>query len=355
MQILRIIDTNCNRIAEGLRFLEDIARFLLNDSNTSLSLKELRHDLVQQLTKHEITLLNNRDTEKDVGATKDFIDVKNIISLIRANSKRVEEALRVVEELAKLPDLRALYNSDELKKARFDLYKLEKILISKISRKEMAARLTGLYAVLDTHTLDKSDMLESARAAIKGGTKIIQLRDKRYEKCDILTLSKQLKILCSENNVLFIVNDHLDIAYAADADGIHIGQKDIPIQVARDMLPIDKIIGFSVDNYNQAVQAEAAGADYIGFGAIFPTSTKEKVTIAGIQELKKTRAGISIPIVAIGGINLTNVSEVIHAGSDCIAVVSSIFAQVNIELATKEMVKKIEEETKHFREISKSC
>jgi thiamine-phosphate pyrophosphorylase len=353
-QVFRIVDSNGNRIAEGLRFLEDIARFLLNDENLSISIKELRHNLVRHLSKFEITLLSNRDAEEDVGASTDFIDTATIISLIRSNSKRVEEALRVVEELSKLPDLRVLFNSNEFKKARFNLYSLEKILVAKTSRKETASRLRGLYAILDTGILEKRDKLEAAYSAINGGAKIIQLRDKQNDKSRLLVLAKQLKVLCSKYNVLFIVNDHIDIAFAADADGLHLGQNDMPLEVARDILPIDKIIGCSVEGLSQALQAHKDGADYIALGAIFQTSTKEKVAITGVKELERIRAEISMPIVAIGGINLANVSDVIRAGADSIAAVSSIFNQKNIELATKQMVNKIEEESKYFQGIIKN-
>ncbi len=153
----------------------------------------------------------------------------------------------------------------------------------------------------------------------------------------LLHLAQKLKELCSQNNVLFIVNDHLDIALAADADGLHLGQEDLPVTEARKILPLDKIIGVSAVSFDQAIMAVADGADYLGIGAIFPTSSKENVDICGLAVLKQVTQEVKIPVVAIGGINQSNIAEVTAAGADAVAVISAVLQADDPEAAAREL------------------
>ena len=345
-QTLRIIDANCNRIGEGLRFLEDIARFILNDSASSHELRTIRHSLVKSLSKFGTELLSNRDSEADVGANARLADKpQNLASLVAANSKRVEEALRVIEEIAKLPEISPILDSEEFKRARFNLYTLEQRLLSRILRQCKIKRVTGLYVILDTQILGTRGADDVARKAIQGGAKIIQLRDKLYDKGRLLDLAQRLKDICYASNVLFIVNDYLDIALAVNADGLHIGQDDLPLPVVRKELAIDKIIGCSTHNLSQALKAQADGADYIAVGAIFPSTTKKDATAIGIEQLRQIKQAISIPVVAISGINKDNIVKVLSAGADSAAVISAVLAQDNIEEATRQLIKEIEQRT----------
>lgn len=346
-QTLRIIDANCNRIGEGLRFLEDIARFLLNDATLTQQLKTMRHNLLKKLSKFSIALLSQRNSKSDVGINIELASQQqDLPSLITANAKRVEEALRVVEELAKLPDLSSGLHSKDFEQARFDLYTLERQMSSKVLRRQKTARLTGLYVIIDTQTLGQRNEIDAASQAIDGGAKVIQLRDKYHRKRELLTVAQKLRDLCYKSNVLFIVNDHLDIALAVDADGLHIGQDDLTLSMIRKELPINKLIGLSTHTLAEAKKAESEGADYIAVGSIFSSPTKKSARVVGVENLLQIRQTISIPIVAIGGINKENIAEVIIAGADAAAVISAVMAQENIEAATRQLVKEIEQKTK---------
>ena len=188
--------------------------------------------------------------------------------------------------------------------------------------------------------------LELAGQAIQGGAKTIQLRDKAQSKKELLPIAEQLRTLCSENGVLFIVNDHLDIALAADAEGLHLGQDDLPVKVARKLLPPGRIIGCSTTTVEQAVAAQSEGVDYIAVGAIYPTSSKTSTTtpakVVGLETLRQVRKAVTLPLVAIGGINKDNASEVISAGADAVAVISAILGADSPEEAAKQIVDSIE-------------
>jgi thiamine-phosphate pyrophosphorylase len=345
-QILRIIDANCNRIGEGLRFLEDIARFILNDAALSLQLKSMRHNLVASLSGLGLTIISERNVETDVGIATQISHRQDLSSLVTANARRVEEALRVVEELSKLPELSSQLRHQDFEAARFDLYKLQKQLISLLARQQKTKQLTGLYAIIDTQTIDSHDVVDKARKIINGGAKIIQLRDKRLSRGELLVIAKTLSDLCRKNSVLLIVNDYLDIALASRADGIHLGQDDLPLPVVRRELPVDSIIGLSVSTVAQARKAEREGADYIAVSAIFRSPTKQDAKAVGLEQLSQIIKAVSIPVVAIGGINRQNIRDVIESGADAAAVISALLGEEDIESATRQLVKEIAKQAK---------
>ena len=352
-QLLRMIDANLNRSSEGLRVLEDVARFLLNDAELSQRLRTLRHDLSQETRSLSVGLLSHRDSEHDVGhphpvppeereLNMKTTSLQGLLDLVTANAKRVEESLRVVEELAKLPKLSAMLNSASFEQTRFALYALERDLISRISRRDKIERIFGLYVILDRQFLAGRDELDIAGQIIEGGARVIQLRDKQSKKRELLLAAQKFKDLCSQAGVLFIINDYLDLAMAVDADGLHIGQGDLPLSVVRKELPIDKIVGCSVTTVSQATKAQNEGADYIAVGSIFPTTTKRKATVVGVDILKELKRTVSIPLVAIGGINQNNVGEVAAAGADAVAVISAILGEENVKGAMQKLVAKME-------------
>jgi thiamine-phosphate pyrophosphorylase len=345
-QTLRIIDANCNRIGEGLRFLEDVARFMLDDADLTRQLKTMRHTLVKSLNQFGTALISERNSETDIGVGTEISHRQDLISLVTANARRVEEALRVVEELSKLPDLSSVLHSKDFETARFNLYTLQRELLSRLTRRHKIKQLTGLYVIIDTQTLGLKGEVDATRKAIKGGAKIIQLRDKQRSKGELLTIAKYLADLCRKSNTLFIVNDYLDIVLASDADGIHIGQDDLPLSVIRKELPVDKVIGLSASAVALARKAEAEGADYVAVGSIFPSPTKPQARVAGLERLRQIKKAISIPIVAIGGINRQNIGEVIAAGADAAAVISAVLNQKDMESAAHQLVKEIEKEAK---------
>ena len=344
-QTLRIIDANLNRIGEGLRLLEDIARLLLNDAALTQQLKTMRHELVKGDWSFNKQLLQARNSEADIGINIEAPEQekqRELLLMVVANSRRVQESLRTVEELAKIPDITPKLNPEKFKQARFNLYSIERNLLSKLLRQDKIKHIPGLYAIIDAQALKGRSHIEVASQIIHGGARTIQLRDKLLSKKELLPIAKQLKELCAEHNVLFIVNDYLDIALAADADGLHLGQNDLPTKVARKLLPIDKILGCSTTTVDQAITAESDGADYIAVGSIYPTTSKETAKVIGLEGLRQIRQAVTLPLVAIGGITKDNAAEVIAAGASSVAVISAILQARSPQEAARQIVARLE-------------
>ncbi len=345
-QTLRIIDANLNRIGEGLRFLEDLARLLLNDATLTQQLKTMRHKmLIGDWVFHQ-QLLQARDSESDVGINIEAPGLKKqreLPVMVVANAKRVQESLRVLEEMTKIPEVMPKLDSEKFKQARFNLYTIEQALLSKLLRQDKIKRLPGLYVIIDTQALVKGrSHIDVASQAIRGGAKTIQLRDKLQSKRELLPIAQQLRNLCAEHGVLFIINDYLDLSLATDADGLHLGQSDLSIRVARQLLPIDKILGCSTTTVNQAIAAESEGADYIAVGSIYPTTSKETVEVVGSDRLRQIRQAVTLPLIAIGGIAKDNVAEVMAAGADSVAVISAVVQAEDVEEAARKISETLE-------------
>jgi len=341
----RIIDANLNRAGEGLHLLEEIARLAADDAGLTQQLKTMRHEVLRGDFAFNKELIQSRDAEGDVGADMEVPGEgkdKELPIIVVANARRVQEALRILEELAKIPGTTPKLEPDKFKKARFDLYTIEQKLLSRLLRREKAGRLTGLYAIIDSHALGKRNHLEVAEQLIRGGAKAIQLRHKLDNKSELLAIAQKLKKLCSEHGVLFIVNDYMDIALAVGADGLHLGQKDLPVAVARKLLPMDMILGISVNTVEQAKTAEAGGADYIAVGSMYPTESKEKAIVVGPERLREVRGAVNVPLVAIGGINRDNAGEVAAAGADGVAVISAVLGVEGVEKAARQVIKAFE-------------
>ncbi|MFW6028638.1 MAG: thiamine phosphate synthase [Halanaerobiales bacterium] len=198
-----------------------------------------------------------------------------------------------------------------------------------------------LYLVTDNKIIGKKDLLISIEEAIKGGITIVQLREKNSSTLDFYNLARKIKKLTTKYNIPFIINDRIDIALAVDADGVHLGVEDMPIHVARKILGKNKIIGASANCVDEALNFQEESVNYLGVGALFPTSTKKNVEKVTLNELKNIKKAVKIPIVGIGGINEKNATDVINAGADGIAVVSSILSKDNVHYATKKMLKLI--------------
>ncbi len=350
-QLLRIIDANLNRSSEGLRVLEDIARFLLNDAELRRRLRTLRHELAQETKSLSAALLSQRDSEHDSGRphpsrqkelTVETSAPTGLPDLVVANARRVEQALRVMEEVAKLPEVSPVLNPAGFERVRFALYALEQHLVSRVSRREKIERMAGLYAIVDRQFLRGRNELDIAGQIIEGGARVVQLRDKQSEKGELLLVAQKLKELCEQAGVLFIVNDYLDLAMAVEADGLHIGQGDLPLSVIRRELPVHSIVGCSVTTVSQATQAENEGADYIAVGSMFPTTTKKGAIVVGVDMLKEIKRMVSTPVIAIGGINQNNVSEVMAAGADAVAVISDVLSKEDPRLAVQELISKMD-------------
>jgi thiamine-phosphate pyrophosphorylase len=182
-----------------------------------------------------------------------------------------------------------------------------------------------LYAILDTGLSKGRSPTAILRELLKGGCKLIQLRAKELSSGDFFALAKEARGLSREAGSLFIVNDRLDIALASQADGVHLGQKDLPLAVARKLMGKEKIIGISTHDLAQALEAERGGADYVGFGPIFGTATKDTgYSPRCLEMLREVRKAVKIPVVAIGGITEENVTQVWNAGASAAAIISDL-------------------------------
>ena len=184
----------------------------------------------------------------------------------------------------------------------------------------------SLYLVTDGGLLGGKDLLATVEQAIQGGVTVVQIREKHLSSRDFFQVALAVKAVTDKYQVPLIVNDRADIALAVDAAGLHLGQEDLPLAEARRLLGPDKIIGVSAATLEEALLAQSQGADYLGVGAIFPTNTKDDADSVSLIQLQNIKAGIKIPIVAIGGINGSNIQSVMETGVDGAAVVSAIIA-----------------------------
>lgn len=197
---------------------------------------------------------------------------------------------------------------------------------------------TGKICIItDTQVQKKYSHIELAKLAIKGGADIIQLRDKFLSTSELIDTAKKISLLCKKSNVIFLVNDRVDVALVSGADGVHLGQEDIPIKEARKLLGKNKVIGGTAHNMREALACEKAGADYIGYGHIYPTASKHKPDKPkGTAKLKEIVNRINIPVIAIGGITPENLSDVVNTGVHGAAFIGSV-------LKSKDPVKTIKE------------
>jgi len=198
-----------------------------------------------------------------------------------------------------------------------------------------------LYAILDRAATHGRDIREIFDAVIAGGCRMIQLREKEWSTRRLLPLAQELTDRAREAGATFIVNDRLDVALAVNADGLHVGQDDLPAPVARRLLPPGMIFGVSSHSLDQARQAQADGADYVAVGSIYPTGTKAEFQLVGVGLLRQARPLIRVPLVAIGGITPGNVAEVIRAGADGVAVISALCAAPDPAQAAREFLERI--------------
>ena len=194
-----------------------------------------------------------------------------------------------------------------------------------------------LYAVTDRHWLNGRKLSDIVKESLDGGVTFVQLREKELEEDKFLEEAKELKELCKEYKVPFVINDNVDIAIAMDADGVHVGQSDMEAGNVRAKLGPDKIIGVSAQTVEQAVLAQQRGADYLGVGAVFPTGSKDDAVEVSHETLKAICEAVSIPVIAIGGISSENVKELAGSGIVGIAVISAIYAAKDIKKAAEEL------------------
>lgn len=204
-------------------------------------------------------------------------------------------------------------------------------------KKDDLSAALRLYAVTDRSWLGNGTLLDAVEAALRGGTTMVQLREKKLAAGAFLKEAKDLADLCARFHTPFLINDNVEIALACHADGVHVGQDDMAAQKARDLLGPGKILGVSAHTVDQALAAEKAGADYLGVGAVFSTSTKQDADHVPFQTLREICQAVSIPVVAIGGISAHNILSLQNSGVAGVAVVSALFAEKDIFSAAQNL------------------
>jgi len=311
MSIEHLINANTHRFKEGARVLEDLARFVLKNEDLFKQVRELRHSLKSSLP------VDN--TQKDLGGPS-LIENNirsNLMDLVQANTIRMQESLRVLEEVSL-----KIEEKKSIKLLRYSAYKLHKLLYTATSLFVGQGKLKGLYLIVDTDII-KMSIKSIAKIINKTSENLIQFRNKSLSKRDFLQNVIQFKRLLNSDKLL-IINDHLDIALDI-ANGVHLGQTDYPLERARALAPDDFLIGTTCHNIKEAKAAVKAGASYLSIGCIFPTSSKKDATTTSLKQLATIRQEISIPICSIGGINTKNLTKVISCKVDMVALISSIW------------------------------
>jgi thiamine-phosphate pyrophosphorylase len=313
----RIIDANINRVTEGLRVVEDIFRYSIVSDEIQQRLKDLRHNLATVVDRGDVILA--RDSLDDVGYLSSGAKEYNRSEpgdIVSANLKRAEEGLRVLEEVYKIGKKDKSYL---MKKFRYELYELEKKAYAKMKRKLLPK---GLYLVMTNPRTGYEDI---ALMAVKAGLPVIQIRQKKGSDRELMNIAFKIREITSGTKTLFIVNDRLDIARMCNADGVHLGQDDIEPGRAKDFLGDNFMIGLSTHNLSQVEKAQNEPLDYIGFGPVWETDSKERPDpVTGVEKLRKAVEKSHHPVVAIGGINRDNVGELKGTGINNIAVIRAV-------------------------------
>lgn len=214
-----------------------------------------------------------------------------------------------------------------------------------ISRSEMEITMKRedmlLYAITDRHWLKENEKLvDKVKEALEGGATFVQLREKNIDRETLIFEAREIRALCSQYRVPFVIDDDVEIARLVNADGVHVGQNDMSVKEARSILGAEKIIGVTAKTVEQARLAEEAGADYLGSGAMFATASKSDAIPMSKEMLRSITEAVNIPVVAIGGINYENVDEIAGCGNAGIAVIGAIFGQPDITEATKKLKEK---------------
>lgn len=323
---IRILDVNANRATEGLRVVEEHLRFDLEDANLCGECKSIRHEVsrtVAQLVSAEARAAC-RSTTTDIGTSVRVADEyrrDGTRAIVLANVKRVAESLRVLEEYAKQYSTEAAQQFEAL---RYRTYTLEKSL-GHLARSQAALADAQLYVLIDGSFGFGQEFQSRMRLLLDSDVDVVQLRAKQTNDRMLTQVARQLSDLFTHAGKLFVVNDRPDIARIAGASGLHVGQDEISVADARTIVGPDTLIGVSTHSLQQAEQAISDGADYVGLGPVFPSSTKQFAHHVGVQLVQQVSQSIGLPFFAIGGIAEQNLDNVIAAGATRIAVSHAVW------------------------------
>lgn len=361
----RVVDAALNRAAEGLRVSEDVCRMHLEDPSLTNDLKQLRHELGQlgQAMLPENST-RSRDSETDIGRTIQTSDEytrttdpesSNYSGLVTANFKRVQQAVRTLEEFAKLsnaPLNDAIAIAKRLEQVRYRSYSLEKSVLATLSSTAIIGS-PSIYVLIDGQDLSQfcsaegqaceletSKFAESVRQLVAAEVDWIQLRDKQLSDRQLTVAGRFLRQSTSGTKTRFIFNDRVDLALLVRADGVHVGQEELTVSQIRKIAGPELLVGVSTHSITQAKAAVAEGADYIGVGPVFPSATKSFEAHVGTALIQQMIDEVRLPAFAIGGIDLNNVADVVAAGCRRVAV-SHVFLGIEPEhyIATAEKLR----------------
>lgn len=324
----RPIDANLNRAREGLRVLEDYARFVLDNADLTGQLKTLRHSLVAeevQLRSTTVAPLPFRDTHGDVGtsiSTDRELSRMDASDIIAANFRRVQEALRSLEEFGKIYSSRFAL---QMKALRYQCYESEQSFPPPTQTSRWQDQLTGAAVyVLLTEELCHENWKTAVEQIIEAGGGAIQLREKNLSDREIVRRGQWIADAVKDYSTLFIMNDRPDLALHSRSAGVHVGQTETSVKQCRDILKPDHLVGVSAHSLQEALKAQSDGADYLGVGPVFPSLTKHFDTHTGLELIQQAAAAVTRPWFAIGGISLDNVEQVTAAGATAIAVCKAV-------------------------------
>ena len=324
----RILDASGNRASEALRVIEDFLRFGLEDAHLSALAKQLRHDLTEVLASLPLRhRLAARDTLNDVGTSitaEAEYRRDTDASIVEANFSRLQQSLRSLEEFSKIDHSNVAVAIEQL---RYRAYTLHRAVGTTGDNNQRLAD-ARLYVLLDGGR-DASALKHLADALVDSGVDVLQLRDKSLDDRQLLERARVLRAATASSSTLFIMNDRPDLAMLSDADGVHVGQDELAVRDARKIIGLNKLVGVSTHNIEQARQAVVEGASYLGAGPIFPSRTKQFEEFAGLAFARQAAAEITLPAFAIGGIDTDNIHEVIKTGMSRVAIGAAVTGAAN--------------------------
>lgn len=342
IRAVRILDAALNRASEGLRVVEDYLRMVLDDGHLAQLAKQLRHDLATAAAVLPTQLRHaSRDTLGDVGtrnATATEQVRRSPVDVATASFSRTAQALRSIEEYGKLVDGELAARCESI---RYRLYTLEKAWSTTHAS---LARLAGaqLYVLVDGCD-SEGEFAQLAESLVEAGADVLQLRDKQLDDRALLGRAERLMAATRGTPTLAIVNDRADIAAAAHAHGVHLGQNELPVAAARRILGPEILIGVSTHCILQARQAVLDGATYLGAGPTFASGTKQFDHFPGLDYLRQVAAEVSLPTFAIGGITVDNLPDVLATGITRVAVAGAVTGAENPAAAVANLRAKLDE------------
>lgn len=323
MDTARVLDAAANRAREALRVVEDYCRFVLDDAFLCSELKQVRHglrDVFEELS--SALLLTARETQVDVGttiSTPSESERRGLRDVLQANLKRLQEALRSLEEFGKL------HSADmgrRLEQLRYQSYTLEKALLLGADVRQLLAN-ARLYVLL-TGARCRAALDWTIQEIADGGASIVQLREKHLNDRDLLERARQVRRWTRKAGLLFIMNDRPDLARLAEADGVHVGQEELSVRDVRRIVGPDMLVGVSTHNLDQLRRAILDGASYVGVGPTFPSGTKDFTEFAGLDFVRQAAADTSLPAFVIGGVTVQTIGQAVAAGARRVAVSQAI-------------------------------